>query len=111
MLELSSAKKNKVSLQDYNYEHDIRSRTLLSDFSVFDVEVLEEILYQPLKISLKKLARQVGAEEQELLPFLKKVSEAGLLTWSQDTILIDKEMRKYFEFEIVRFDPDFKPDL
>lgn len=111
MLELTNAKKNRVSLHDYNFEQDIRSRTLLSDFSVFDVEVLAEIIFQPLKISLKKLARQVNADEEQLQPLLKKLSEVGLLTWNQDNILIDKDMRKYFEFELMRFNDDFKPDL
>lgn len=111
MLELSAGKKNKVSLHDYNFEQDIQRRTLLSDVSTFDIEVLEEILFSTLKISMKKLARQIGCDEQRLLSFLNKLSEVGLLTCDQDTILIDKDVRKYFEFELVRFDPDFKPDL
>lgn len=111
MLELNFARKNKVSLSDYNCAQDIESRMLMSDFSVLDIEILEEILYSPLKISIKKLARSIGCEESNLLDTLNKFAATGLLSLSGDLIFIDKERRKYFEFEITRFDPHFKPDM
>lgn len=111
MLDLSPARKNKVNLADYHCQQDIENRILMSDFSVFDVEVLGEILYSPLKISFKKLARNMGFDEGVLLNSLKKLSATGLLSLTDDTIIVDKERRKYFEFEIQRFSPDFKPDM
>ncbi len=111
MLELSPARKNKINLNDYNFEQDIENRMLMADFSSFDLEVLEEILYSPLKIAVKKLCRAVGCEESELLPSLKKLSQGGLLALQDDTIAVDKERRKYFEFQITRFDPAFHPDM
>lgn len=111
MLELSPARKNKVNLADYNCQQDIENRMLMSDFSTLDIEILEEILYSPLKISFKKLARSIGCEDSELLASLKKFSGAGLVSLNEDAILVDKEKRKYFEFEINRFDPQFKPDM
>lgn len=111
MLEISSVKKNKINLSDYNSEQDIFNRILMSNFSTFDVEVLEEILFSPLKISLKKLARSLGCSEAQILPILTELASGGLLSIKEDNILIDKEMRKYFEFHITRFDPAFKPDM
>lgn len=111
MLELSPARKNKVNLSDYNYQQDMENRILMSDFSTLDVELLEEILYSPLKVSGKKLARSVGCSDEELAASLRKFSSAGLLSVKDDAILVDKEKRKYFEFQITRFDPDFKPDM
>ena len=111
MLELGALRKNKINLADYNSQHDIENRILLSDFSPFDLSVLEEILFSPLKISLKKLARNLNVEDQEILPILTKLSKSGLLAVESDSIVVDKEMRKYFEFQIQRFDPEFKPDL
>ncbi|HSX26812.1 MAG TPA: hypothetical protein VLE89_07405 [Chlamydiales bacterium] len=111
MLELSPARKNKVNLNDYNCQLDIENRMLLADFSTFDVEVLEEILYSPLKISVKKISRSLECDESDLLASLKKLSQGGLLAVQDDSILVDKEKRKYFEFQIARFDPDFKPDM
>jgi hypothetical protein len=111
MLELSPARKNKVNLADYNCQQDIENRILMSDFSALDVEILEEILFSPLKISFKKLARTVGCEEKELATALNKISSTGLLSILDDAILVDKEKRKYFEFHIGRFDPHFKPDM
>lgn len=111
MLELSQARKNKVNLSDYNCQQDIENRMLMSDFSTFDVEVLEEILFSPLKISVKKLARTLGCQEQELIASLKKLSSGHLLTLQDDTLFVDKEKRKYFECHIGRFDSQFKPDM
>lgn len=111
MLELTAIRKNKVVLSDYNCQKDIDNRMLMADCSTFDLEVLEEILFSPLKTSFKKLLRSVGCEEEKLLQVLKKLAQHGLLSFQEDFIVIDKEMRKYFEFQIIRFDPDFKPDM
>jgi len=111
MLELTSLRKNKINLADYNSAQDIENRIILSDFSPFDLEVLEEILFSPLKISLKKLARNLDVTEDKLASILQKLQKAALLSVSDDSIVVDKEMRKYFEFQMQRFDPDFKPDL
>ena len=111
MLELSPARKNKVHLADYNCQQDIETRIAMSDFSALDIEILEEILYSPLKISFKKLVRSIGCSDSSLSASLHKLAAAGLLSLSDDVILVDKERRKYFEFEIERFSVDFKPDM
>ena len=111
MLETGSLRKNKVNLSDYLFEQDIECRILMSDFTSLDIEILEEILYSPLKVSFKKLARSIECEENNLLKSLKKFEGAGLLSIIDDAILVDKERRKHFEFEIARFDPHFKPDM
>ncbi len=111
MLESSTLRKNKVNMADYPFDQDVDCRMMISDFSALDIQILEEILYSPLKISLTKLARAVSCKESELTELLKKFEKVGLLTVSEDTILIDKEKRKYFEFEATRFDPNFKPDM
>jgi hypothetical protein len=111
MLELTSVRKNKVVLADYNFQQDIDHRMLLADCSAFDLEVLEEILFSPLKFSLKKLARTMGCKDEDLSSILQKLSRAGLLSLQDDSIVVDKDLRKYFEFQIVRFDPAFKPDM
>ncbi len=111
MLELSPARKNKVNLSDYPFQQDIENRAVMSDFSALEVEVLMELLFSPLKASCKKLSRSLGCDEAELLDSLKKLSSTGLLTVKDDVIIVDKEKRKYFEFQITRFDVDFKPDM
>lgn len=111
MLELSSSRKNKVNLPDYDCERDIKNRMLMSDFSDKDIEILEEILYSPLKIPTKKLSKACDLDEEQLFSSLDKLAKTGLLTVVEDTVHVDKEMRKYFEFEITRFDSDFKPDM
>ena len=110
MLE-STIRKNKVNLADYPVAQDVDCRLLMSDLSTFDIKVLEEILYSPLRISFKKLARSLECVEQELLASLKKFERVHLLTLTDDAIVVDKEKRKYFEFEITRFESDFKPDM
>jgi predicted transcriptional regulator len=111
MLELSSVRKNKVNLADYNFQLDIDSRILLSDFSLFDLDVIEEILFNPLKISVKKLSRTLDCQESKLGPILQKLSKVGLVQVQDDTLLVDKERRKYFEFQISRFEEKFTPNM
>ena len=111
MLELSPARKNKINLADYNWQQDVENRILMSDFSALDVEVLEEILFNPLKISFRKLLRSLSCEEGDLAQSLQKFSQAGLVSIQDDTIAVDKEKRRVFEFQITRFNPAFKPDM
>ena len=111
MLELGVNRKNKVHLSDYNCQQDIENRSLLADLSFFEHEVLQEIFFSPLKFSLKKLSRSLNCQEAALSPLLDKLAKSTLLSIQGDTVLVDKEMRKYFEFHMKRFDLDFKPDM
>jgi hypothetical protein len=111
MVDLNSLRKNKITLEDYNYKQDIENRLLMAQFTSNDLDVLEEILYISLKIPIRKLAKSVDLDEDEIVPILEKLSKTGLFTFEEDSILIDKEMRKYFESQTLKFDPDFKPGM
>ena len=111
MAELNSTRKNKISLEDYDYKQDIENRLLMAQFTSKDIDVLEEILYSSIRIPIRKLAKSTDLEEKELLPILEKISKTGLFTFEEDSIVVDKEMRKYFEAQILKFDPDFKPGM
>jgi len=111
MIELTAAKKNKITLSDYNYRRDIENRLLLASFTAFEKAVLEEILYSPIKVPVRKIAKNLDKTEEELLPILEKFSKTGLLIIEQDSIVVDKETRKYFETEIEKFETDFIPGM
>lgn len=110
-MELATLKKNKVNLSDYDWEADAKRRILMSDFSVQDIDVLEEILYSPLKVYPSKLAKNLELDPQSVLTSIEKLEKIGLLQKELDYLLVDKDMRKYFEFEIERFQPGFRPDM
>lgn len=111
MGELSSLRKNKICLSDYDYQKEIDNRLLMAQLTTLDIQVIEEILYSSLKISIKKLAKSVDAEETKIMPILEKLNAAGLLSFEGDSILIDKEARKSFETQMLKFDPDFRPGM
>ena len=111
MVELSPLRKNKISLEDYDYKQDIENRLLMAQFTSNDIEVLEEILYSSIRIPIRKLAKSVDLDEDEVFSILQKLSKTGLFSFEDDSILVDKEMRKYFEAQILKFDPDFKPGM
>lgn len=111
MADATLVKKSKINLSDYPSQADIQNRILLSDFSPPDIQILEEILFSPLKLSFKKLCRSLPLKENLILSVIQKLQKGGLLSLDGDIIAVDKEMRKYFEFQIQRFDPDFKPDM
>jgi DNA-binding Lrp family transcriptional regulator len=111
MVDLSSLRKNKINLEDYNYKQDIENRLLMAQFTSIDLEILEEILYSSIKIPVRKLAKSVDLDEKEVFIILKKLSETNLFTFEGDSIVVDKEMRKYFEAQALKFDPEFKPGM
>ncbi len=111
MSEMTALRKNKIQLSDYDYRRDIENRLLMAQFSTIDLEVLEEILYSSLTISTKKLAKSLDLSDDVVLSSLEKLSKTGLLTYNRESITVDKEMRKYYESQIVKFDEDFKPGM
>jgi hypothetical protein len=111
MNEATSFRRNKISLSDYNYRKDIENRMLMAHFTTTDLEILEEILYSSLLIPIKKLAKSVDVDEADLTAILNKLGETGLFTLSDDSIVVDKEMRKYFEAQIVKFEENFVPGM
>jgi hypothetical protein len=111
MLELTSIRKNKINLADYHFQQDIDSRIIMGNFSSLDLEILEELLFNPLKISIRKLCRAVNCTEEQVGPILSRFVKVGLVECQGDWLLVDKERRKYFELQVNRFGESFSPDL
>lgn len=111
LMDLNHLRKNKVVLSDYDYEKDIVNRLLMSQFSSTDIEVLEEILYSSLQIPVSKMAKNLESEENIVIDSLDKLSKTGLLKVENSQVIVDKEMRKYFETQIQKFDEDFVPGM
>lgn len=108
---LSAPLRNNIILSDYPYQRDIDNRLLMADLDVFDVDVLEELIYSPLKTSLDHLSDQLSVDQATLLKSLIKLSPSKLFTIDGKKITIDKEIRKYYESQIQKFDENFRPDL
>lgn len=104
-------RKNKIVLSDYNYRRDIENRLLTARLSTFEVEVLREILNGSLKFSLKQLADNLNCEIDDLLTVVDKFAKAKLIKREGDLAFVDKEMRKYYESQILKFDEDFEPGM
>lgn len=111
MIELSSRKKSKIRLEEYNYQKDIKIRKTLVELSPLAIELIDEILYSKRTMSIWKLAQSVEAVSEEIIPILQELEKLGLLTLSETEITTHKEAKKYFEYEILRFSEDFRPDL
>lgn len=104
-------KKNKIDLTGYNYRRDIENRLLMASLSVFEVEVLREILQRSVKIQIADLARALHTTVKALSPVLAKLKTTQLLSYDDAVITVDKEMRRYYELQIDKFDDDFQPNL
>jgi hypothetical protein len=111
MAEVATFRKNKIELKEYEYSNDIQNRVIMSEFTPLDIEVLEEILYSSIRIPLSVLETNLGLESDELAPILERLSKTGLLTVGADHVSVDKEMRKYYEFQVLKFEEDFKPGM
>ncbi|MGR3973112.1 MAG: hypothetical protein QRY72_00830 [Candidatus Rhabdochlamydia sp.] len=111
MIDLTSTKKNKITLSDYNYKEDIANRLLLADLNADEFAVLEELLFSPIKTSLTKLSKTTSLPREIVMQILEKFAQTTLVTVEDDTVTVDKEMRKYFEWEFERFADDFAPGM
>lgn len=103
--------KNKVVLSDYDYNQDIENRLFLADLSLLEIEVLTELLDGSLKTSLKNLSDALSCDQDQLKKALDKLGSTKLFVTQGDVITIDKEQRKYYEAQIIKFDDNFKPDM
>ncbi len=111
MIELQAVRKNKIHLADYDYQDDIKIRLLLASFTDTDVEILEEIFYNPVEFPLEQLLQNLSLTLTEALPSLVKLEEAGLLERDDHLIIVNKDQRKYFELQLEKFDEDFEPGM
>lgn len=107
----SSNNKNKVDLSDYNYQGDIANRLFLAKLSATDVSVLQEILNGSLKIGISQLVNSLNIKREKLLEILKELSCSKLFQIKEDTIFVDKEIRKYFDSQIIKFEDDFEAGM
>lgn len=111
MIELTATKKNKVNLSDYDYKRDVQNRLLLSQFTTIDYAVLEDILFSSIRTTLRKISKNIDVPEDQVATVLQKLKITGLFAFEDDQIVVDKEMRKYFETELGKFDEAFEPDM
>lgn len=111
MLEIHSNKKHKIYLPDYDFRSDIQRRIFLSELSMFEFGVLEEILFSPLRISFEQFLNAADCSKEQLMPILQKLQRVNLLILQDDKIVVDKEVRRYFEVDLIRFSPDCKPGM
>lgn len=106
---LNLTRKNKIVLSDYNYQRDIENRLLMSHLTLFEVDVLREILDSSLKTTIHQLAESLDVDEKLVIPAVDKLSKTKLFQRFGNVISVDKEMRKYYESQIIKFDTNFEP--
>lgn len=103
--------KTKICLSDYLFQRDVEARLFLAKLSSTEIEILREIIHHSLKIQIEQLAAELDLRLETLIPILDKLSEAKLFSRQYMTLVVDKEMRKYLETQIEKFDDDFRPDV
>lgn len=108
---VSSNRKNKIDLSQYNYKKDIETRLLLSEFKSFDVKLLQEILFDSIQIPIFALEKKLCCSNERLISSLEKIQKTGLIQIKNNVIQVDKERRKYFETQAAKFDEDFEPNI
>ncbi len=106
-----TARKNKITLTDYNYRQDIENRLFMAELSILEVDILTEIINGSLKTSIPIVADNLNISPKDLKVILEKLAKSRLFKIQGDAILVDKETRKYYEAQIIKFDDDFHPDV
>jgi len=111
MVDTATFRKHKIELTEYDYTNDLQNRVKMSQFSIEDLDVLEEILYSSLRIPLSILEKNLEIPEKRLLSILEKLSDTGLFSIQSEHVIVDKEVRKYYEFQVLKFEDDFKAGM
>lgn len=111
MQELKQTKKQKIPLSDYDYQADIRNRIILKGLSQEEISVLEEILFSPVTTPIDHISQNLDIPTHVLTPILDKLLKTELFIIEDQVIRIHKDRRKYFEVQIEKFDPSFKPGM
>ncbi len=96
--------KNKVDLADYDYAEDIERRLILSDLDQVEFEVLEEILYSPVKFPIDRITKNLDLKKAIVAPILDKLTTARLLSVEGDEVIVNKEIRKTYERDFGKFE-------
>lgn len=110
-MSLFLCKKNKINLSDYNYKRDIEARLLLASLNSIEIDIFREIIDHSLVVPIKQLSQGLSLPEDDLTPYLEKILPSKLFKIEKKTLLVDKEIRKYFENHIVKFEDSFEPGM
>ncbi len=111
MNEAQTYRKNKINLSDYDYKNDIQNRLLLSHLSTDEIEVLKEIIYIPNQFPIALLAKQIDKSLNKTLEILNALLKTNLFKIVDSVVVINKEKRKYFENQMIKFEEKFIPGI
>lgn len=101
--------KNKISLSDYQYKRDVEGRIFISELSSIEVHILKELINQSTKFTLFELSESAEVDIESIEPIIDKFSQIGLVLRQNHNIFVNKDIRKYFELHIHKFDNGFRP--
>ena len=107
----SLGRKSRITLSDYSYRVDIEHRLMMAHFTEFEAEVLLEVLHGSLRFSVESLAQLLGASIEDVTVTLQNLQRTKLLQVQHGQVVVDKELRKYYESQMEKFDDDFEPDI
>jgi DNA-binding MarR family transcriptional regulator len=88
MIESITARKHKVTLSDYDFKRDIENRLLLSQLTTDEHAVLEEILFSPIRTTVRKIAKSIDIPEDTVLNILQKIAKTGLVVFEEDAVVL-----------------------
>ena len=111
MSETQVYRKNKINLNDYDYQNDVKNRCLLSCLSEDEIEVLKELVYIPTQLSISLLAKQIDKSFDKTLEILQVLLKTKLFKIVDNQVTINKEKRKYFEYQMIKFEEKFIPGI
>ncbi len=104
-------RRNKIDLCNYPYQRDIESRLLLATLTQAEVALLNELFNYSLEIPLADLSHSLNWSSETILQMLTKFAPTKLYRLEEKRVVLDKELRRYYEGELVKFDDAFKPGM
>jgi hypothetical protein len=111
VLDTNNLRKIKILVDDYPHARDASLRMILHHCTQNDLKVLEEILFSSIQTTTQNLVEALNLSPSQLETSVNLFMTAGLIKNQGQILVIDKELRKFFELEIQRFEQDFEPGI
>jgi hypothetical protein len=111
MHDIKIFQKHRIKLSDYDHESDVKNRLFFPTLNELELEILEEFSYLAMNFSIQTLIEGIECTIETLREILRKFSNANLINFKDDLVIISKSQKRLIEERVATYEPDFKYNL
>jgi predicted transcriptional regulator len=108
---LTFLNQSQIALGDYASGRDVQTRLLMASWTRREVAAMDAILQSPQVALVEQVAEQACCSVEEMEEALTNLAPTGLFQRRGTTLTVDKDLRRYYETQMRRFEEDFEAGL